>query len=96
MENFTVTTQTDLTLLDDRAALDGDSNGLVAHEAAHTWFGNVVTAKTGPKLGCTNPLLPTLTLFIPVSQKEKTNLDINYWKTRKLILAKIVSTGGQL
>ena len=45
MENFTVTTQTDLTLHDDRAALDGDSNGLVAHEAAHTWFGNVVTAK---------------------------------------------------
>ena len=45
MENFTVTTQTDLTLYDDRAALDGDSNGLVAHEAAHTWFGNIVTAK---------------------------------------------------
>jgi len=45
MENFTATTQTDLTLLDDRATLDMDSNGLVAHEAAHTWFGNVVTAK---------------------------------------------------
>ncbi len=45
MENFTVTTQTDLTLHDDRAALDIDSNGLVAHEAAHMWFGDVVTAK---------------------------------------------------
>ena len=45
MENFTVTTQTDLVLLDERAALDIDANGLVAHEAAHTWFGNVVTAK---------------------------------------------------
>lgn len=45
MENFTVTTQTDLALFDNRAALDGDSNGLVAHEAAHTWFGNIVTAK---------------------------------------------------
>jgi aminopeptidase N len=46
MENFTVTTQTDLTLHDDRAHLDIDSNGLVAHEAAHMWFGDVVTAKT--------------------------------------------------
>lgn len=46
MENFTVTTQSDLTLHDDRAALDIDSNGLVAHEAAHTWFGNILTAKS--------------------------------------------------
>ncbi len=45
MENFTVTTQTDLTLHNKRAALDGDSNGLVAHEAAHMWFGDLVTAK---------------------------------------------------
>ena len=46
MENFTVTTQTDLTLHDDRARLDMDSNGLVAHEAAHMWFGDVVTARS--------------------------------------------------
>jgi aminopeptidase N len=46
MENFTVTTQTDLTLHDDRARLDMDSNGLVAHEAAHMWFGDVVTVRT--------------------------------------------------
>lgn len=46
MENFTVTTQTDLTLHDDRAHLDIDSNGLVAHEAAHMWFGDLITAKT--------------------------------------------------
>ncbi|MFQ5672399.1 MAG: M1 family aminopeptidase [Nitrospinales bacterium] len=45
MENFTVTTQTDLTLHDDRAHPDMNSNGLVAHEAAHMWFGDLVTAK---------------------------------------------------
>jgi aminopeptidase N len=46
MENFTVTTQTDLTLHDDRARLDMDSNGLVAHEAAHMWFGDIITARS--------------------------------------------------
>jgi aminopeptidase N len=46
MENFTVTTQTDLTLHDDRAHLDFSSDDLVTHEAAHTWFGNLVTARS--------------------------------------------------
>ena len=46
MENFTVTTQTDLTLHDARAHLDFSSDDLVTHEAAHTWFGNLVTARS--------------------------------------------------
>jgi len=45
MENISATTQTSRTLHDARAALDITSEGLVAHEAAHQWFGDLVTCQ---------------------------------------------------
>lgn len=46
MENASATTQTDATLHDEKAHKDFESDGLVAHELAHMWGGDLVTCRT--------------------------------------------------
>ena len=46
MENTSATTQTDGTLHDEKAHKDISSDGLVAHELAHMWGGDLVTCRT--------------------------------------------------
>jgi aminopeptidase N len=45
MENTSATTLHGSTLHDDRAHLDTRSDGLVAHELAHQWFGDLLTCR---------------------------------------------------
>lgn len=46
MENTSATTQTDVTLHDEKTHKDYQSDGLVAHELAHMWGGDLVTCRT--------------------------------------------------
>ncbi len=45
MENVACTTMTDLLLVDEKAVLEWDPDGLVSHELAHQWFGDLVTCQ---------------------------------------------------
>ncbi|MBI5020524.1 MAG: HEAT repeat domain-containing protein [Ignavibacteriales bacterium] len=45
MENTSVVTLTDKTIHDARAHLDFPSDGLVAHELVHQWYGDMITCK---------------------------------------------------
>ena len=45
MENTTATTLTESVLHDQRAHLDFSATPLVAHEAAHQWFGDLITCR---------------------------------------------------
>lgn len=48
MENTTATTMHDRALLDKRAALDNDEDGLISHELAHQWYGDLITCRSWP------------------------------------------------
>jgi len=45
MENTSATTMYEHVLIDERAAIDITSEGLIAHELAHQWFGDLVTCR---------------------------------------------------
>ena len=45
MENITATTLTDTSIHDKRAHLDISSDGLISHELAHSWFGDLLTCR---------------------------------------------------
>ncbi len=46
MENTSATTMYDTAILDRRSLQDDDLDGLIAHELAHQWFGDLITCRS--------------------------------------------------
>ncbi|MHC5005521.1 MAG: M1 family aminopeptidase, partial [Planctomycetota bacterium] len=46
MENTAATTMYPTAILDERALLDGDLEGLISHELAHQWTGDLITCRS--------------------------------------------------
>ena len=68
MENVSATTQTDLALTPAGSMPEGDARGLVAHELAHQWFGDLTTTADWADIW----LNEGITTYMESVQNEKT------------------------
>lgn len=82
MENITLTHQTDRTMHPETARPDHTSDGLVAHELAHQWFGNLLTTRNWANIWL-NEGITSFTELIWV-EAEKGRDEMEYYRYNDL------------
>ncbi|WP_373493489.1 M1 family aminopeptidase [Aquiflexum sp.] len=78
MENTTITVLMEELNLDERAAIDSEWDGIIAHELFHQWFGNLVTTESWSNLTL-NEAFANYSEYLWFEYKEgKDNADMHH------------------
>ncbi len=87
MENVSATTLTDGTIHDERAHLDVNSDGLMAHELAHQWFGDLVTPRDWSHAWLSEGFATYFEMLYQEHDKGRDALDKSILDTHRSLLA---------
>ncbi len=88
MENITLSHQTDDTMHPESARPDHTSDGLVAHELAHQWFGNLLTTRNWANIWLNEGITSFSELIWVEAEKGKDEMEYyRYWEMKGMLAA---------
>jgi aminopeptidase N len=93
MENTTATVMAERVMHDERAHIDDQSLDIIAHELAHHWFGNLVTAKSWAEIFLNESLASYFEVLYLEHAKGRDEAMMHLLNQRRVYLAVAERTG---